>query len=57
MNIITSAELNDQNLVKAMNMKLIPIASYQINVYEFTEFEPTERATLWDNRQAMNSCT
>ena len=57
MNIITSTELDDQSLVKAINMKLITIAAYQINVYEFTEFELTERATSWDNRQAMNSCT
>ena len=57
MNFITSTELNDQSLVKAINMKLIPIAAYQINVYEFTEFELTERATCWNNRQAMNSCT
>ena len=57
MNIITSTELDDQSLVKSINMKLITIAAYQINVYEFTEFELTERATCWDNRQAMNSCT
>ena len=57
MNIKTRTELNDQNLVKAINMKVIAIAAYQINVYKFNEFELTEKTTCWDNRQAMNSRT
>ena len=36
MNIITRTELNDKNLVKAINTKVIPVAAYRMNVYKFT---------------------
>ena len=32
MNIITRTELNDKNLVKAKNTKVIPVTAYQMNV-------------------------
>ena len=32
MNIITRAELNDKNLVKIINTKVIPVAAYPMNV-------------------------
>ena len=35
-NIITRTELNDKNLVKAINTKVIPVAAYRMNVYRFT---------------------
>ena len=35
-NIITRTELNDKNLVKAINTKVIPVAAYRMNVYKFT---------------------
>ena len=42
MNIITRTELNDQNLVKAINTKVIPVAAYSANVCKFTQSELTE---------------
>ena len=42
MNIITRIELNDQNLVKAINTKVIPVAAYSMNVCKFTQSELTE---------------
>ena len=36
MNIITRTELNDKNLVKAINTKFIPVAAYTMNVCKFT---------------------
>ena len=42
MNIITRTELNDKNLIKAINMKVIPVAAYPMNVCKFTQFEFTE---------------
>ena len=35
-NIITRTELNDKNMVKAINTKVIPVAAYRMNVYKFT---------------------
>ena len=35
-NIITRTELNDKNLVKDINTKVIPVAAYRMNVYKFT---------------------
>ena len=42
MNIITRTELNDKNLVKAINAKVIPVAAYPMNVCKFTQSELTE---------------
>ena len=42
MNIITRTGLNYKNLVKAINMKVIPIAAYPTNVCKFTQSELTE---------------
>ena len=39
MNIITRTELNDKNLVKAINTKTIPVAAYPMNVCKFTHSE------------------
>ena len=41
MNIITRTELNDKNLVKAINTKVKPVAAYPMNVckFEFTELD------------------
>ena len=41
-NIITRTELNDKNLVKAINTKVIPVAAYSMNVCKFTQFELME---------------
>ena len=41
-NIITRTELNDKNLVKAINTKVIPVAAYPMNVCEFTLSELIE---------------
>ena len=42
MNIIARTELNDKNLLKAINTKVIPAVSYPMNVCKFTKFELTE---------------
>ena len=42
MNIITRAELNDKNLVKTINTKVIPVAAYPMNVWKFTQSELAE---------------
>ena len=36
MNIITRTELNDKNLIKAINMKVIPVSAYPMNVCKFS---------------------
>ena len=42
MNITTRTELNDKNLVKAINTKVTPVATYSMNVCKFTLSEHTE---------------
>ena len=42
MNLIRRTELNDKNLVKAINTKVIPVAAYPMNVCEFTLSELIE---------------
>ena len=39
MNIITRTELNDKNLIKAINTKVLPVTNYPINVCKFTQSE------------------
>ena len=39
MNIITRTELNDENLLKAVNTKVIPAAAYPMNVCKFFQSE------------------
>ena len=41
MNIITRTELNDKNLVKSRNTKVMPVVAYPMNVCKFTQFELT----------------
>ena len=36
MKIIINTELNDANLIKAINMKLIPVAAYAMNICKFS---------------------
>ena len=40
--MLTKTELNDANLIKAINMKVIPIATYAMNVCKFTVAELKE---------------
>ena len=40
--IITRTELNDKNLVKPINTKVIPVAAYPMNVCKFTQSELAE---------------
>ena len=40
--ILTSTELNNANLVRAINTKLIPVAAYPMNVCKFTDGELKE---------------
>ena len=42
MNITTRTELNDKNLFKTTNTKVIPEVAYTVNVYKFTQSELTE---------------
>ena len=42
MNIVTRTELNDKNLVKAINTKVIPVAAYPMKVCKFNQSEPTQ---------------
>ena len=37
MNITTRTELNDKNLLKTTNTKVIPEVAYTVNVYKFTQ--------------------
>ena len=37
--MLTKTELNDANLIKAINMKVIPVATYAMNVCKFTVAE------------------
>ena len=37
--MLTKTELNDGNLIKAINMKVIPVATYAMNVCKFTVAE------------------
>ena len=40
--MLTKTELNDANLIKAINMKVIPVATYAMNVCKFTVAELKE---------------
>ena len=40
--ILTKTELNDKNLIRAINTKVIPVAVYPMNVCRFTKTEFTE---------------
>ena len=42
MKIITKTELNDKNLIRAINTKVVPVAAYPMNVCKFTQSELTE---------------
>ena len=42
MSLIPRTKLNDKNLVKVINTKVIPVAAYPMNVCEFTQSELTE---------------
>ena len=41
-NMLTKTELNYANLIKAINMKVIPVATYAMNVCKFTVAELKE---------------
>ena len=40
--ILSNTELNDVNLVRAINTKVIPVAAYPMNVCKFTDGELKE---------------
>ena len=40
--MLTKAELNDKNLIKAINTKVIPVAVYPINVSKFAKVKLNE---------------
>ena len=42
MKVIVNTELNDANLIKAINMKVIPVAAYAINICKFSVGELKE---------------
>ena len=42
MNIITRTELNDKNLEKAINTKVITVSAYPMNIRKYTQSELTE---------------
>ena len=42
MNITVSTELNDANLIKAINMKVVPVAVYAMNICKFSVGELKE---------------
>ena len=40
--MFTKTELNEKNLIKAINIKVIPVAAYPVNVCKFTKAELNE---------------
>ena len=42
MKIITKTELNEKNLIRAINTKVTPVEAYPMNVCKFTQSELTE---------------
>ena len=40
--LLTKSELNDQNLIQAINSKVIPVAAYPMNVCKMTKGELNE---------------
>ena len=42
MSLTPRTKLNDKNLVKVINTKVIPVAAYPMNVCKFTQSELTE---------------
>ena len=40
--MLTNTELNDVNLVHAINTKVIPVAAYSMNICKFTDAELKE---------------
>jgi hypothetical protein len=48
--MLTKIELNDANLIKAINMKVMPVATYAMNVCKFTIAELNELNEASDER-------
>lgn len=40
--MLTKTELNDKNLIKAINTKVMPVAQHPTNIYKFTKVELNE---------------
>ena len=40
--LLTKTELNDENLITAINSKVIPVAAHTINICRFTKTELSE---------------
>ena len=65
--MLTYTELNDVNLVRAINTKVIPVAAYPMNVCKFTDAELKELyqvvkrelrlKNMLGKHQAMRDCT
>ena len=66
MKVLTKTELNDSNLIKAINMKVVPVATYAMNVCRFTladlkELDQIIKKELrericWEDRQVTSGC-
>ena len=64
--MIANTELNDANLIKAIKIKVILVAAYEMNIYRFNVSlrnwirqlrENSQERTCWESRQVMNDCT
>ena len=40
--VLTKTELNDENLMTAINSKVVPVAAYTMNICRFTKAELSE---------------
>ena len=53
---IARTYLNDKNLVKAINAKIIPVAAYPMNICKFTQSERTELDRVTKRCLRNNNC-
>ena len=65
--MMANTELNDANLIKAINMKVIPVAANTMNICSSMSVswrnwmrwlrENSKERTYWESRKAMKGCT
>ena len=53
---IARTYLNDKNLGKAINAKIIPVAAYPMNICKFTQSERTELDRVTKRCLRNNNC-
>ena len=53
--ILIKSELNDENLIQTINLKVIPVAAYPMNVCRLTKVELNEFGQIVKSELRMNN--